>query len=68
MATTHPGGLIAELSRRASLEDANTGAWPGLTIYRFTSPGGLTWEGIRPQSLCIATQGRKAVRVLSLAS
>jgi hypothetical protein len=26
MATTHTGGLIAELSRRASLEGANTGA------------------------------------------
>jgi len=47
MATTHTGGLIAELSRRASLEGANTGAWPGLTIYRFTSPGGPTWEEIQ---------------------
>ena len=63
MATTHTGGLIAELSRRASLEGANTGAWPGLTIYRFTSPGGPTWEEIQSLSLCIVAQGRKAVTV-----
>jgi hypothetical protein len=68
MATTHTGGLIAELSRRAPLEGAISGAWPGPTIYRFTSPGDLTWEEIQPQSLCIAPQGRKAVRVLPLAS
>ena len=34
MATTHSGGLIAELSRRATREGGNTGVWPGLTIYR----------------------------------
>ncbi len=36
------GALIAELSHRAPLEGGNTGAWPGLTIYRFTSPTGPT--------------------------
>ena len=36
------GALIAELSRRARLEGGNTGVWPGLTIYRFTSPTGPT--------------------------
>jgi AraC-type transcriptional regulator N-terminus len=63
MATTHGGGLIAELSRRAPQEGGNTGAWPGLTIYRFTSPGGPTWEEIQSLSLCIVAQGRKAVTV-----
>jgi hypothetical protein len=47
MASTHAGGLIAELSRRASQEGGNTGAWPGLTIYRFTSPVGPAWEEIQ---------------------
>ena len=61
MATTHAGGLIAELSRRASQEGGNTGVWPGLTIYRFTSPVGPTWEEIQSLSLCIVAQGRKAV-------
>ena len=34
------GAFIAELSQRAPLEGGNTGVWPGLTIYRFTSPTG----------------------------
>jgi hypothetical protein len=55
--------LIAELSRRAPEEGGNTGAWPGLTIYRFTAPAGPTWEEIRSLSLCIVAQGRKAVTV-----
>ena len=63
MATTHAGGLIAELSRRARQEGGNTGVWPGLTIYRFTSPVGPTWEEIQSLSLCIVAQGRKAVTV-----
>src|ERR1700756_4247722 len=57
------GALVAELSRRAPLEGGNTGAWPGLTIYRFTSPAGPTWEEIQSLSLCIVAQGRKAVTV-----
>jgi len=61
MATTHAGGLIAELSRRAVREGGNTGVWPGLTIYRFTAPVGPTWEEIQSLSLCIVAQGRKAV-------
>jgi hypothetical protein len=63
MASTHAGGLIAELSRRAATEGGNTGLWPGLTIYRFTSPTGPTWEEIQSLSLCIVAQGRKAVTV-----
>ena len=57
------GALIAELSHRARLEGGNTGAWPGLTIYRFTAPIGPTWEEIQSLSLCIVAQGRKAVTV-----
>src|SRR3984957_10956655 len=57
------GALIAELSQRALEEGGNTGAWPGLTIYRFTSPQGPTWEEIQSLSLCIVAQGRKAVTV-----
>jgi AraC-like DNA-binding protein len=65
--TAHPdlpvtaGDLIAELSARAPDVGANTGAWPGLTIYRFTEPVGPTWEEIKSLSLCIVAQGRKAV-------
>ena len=55
------GELIAELSARAPKVGANTGVWPGLTIYRFTSPAGPTWEEIQSLSLCIVAQGRKAV-------
>src|SRR5580704_5082081 len=60
-APTGADALIAELSDRAPLEGGNTGAWPGLTIYRFTSPTGPSWEEIRSLSLCIVAQGRKAV-------
>lgn len=65
--TAHPdlpataGDLIAELSARAPNVGGNTGAWPGLTIYRFTEPVGPTWEEIQSLSLCIVAQGRKAV-------
>ena len=54
------GELIAELSARAPKVGANTGVWPGLTIYRFTSPVGPTWEEIQSLSLCIVAQGRKS--------
>jgi AraC-like DNA-binding protein len=57
------GDLVAELAARATLEGGNTGHWPGLTIYRFTSPVGPTWEEIQSLSLCIVAQGRKAVTV-----
>src|SRR6516164_4133806 len=57
------GAFIAELSHRAPLEGGNTGVWPGLTIYRFTSPTGPSWEEIQSLSLCIVAQGRKAVTV-----
>jgi AraC-like DNA-binding protein len=57
------GDLIAELAARAQAIGGNAGQWPGLTIYRFTSPVGPTWEEIQSLSLCIVAQGRKAVTV-----
>jgi AraC-like DNA-binding protein len=57
------GELVAQLAARAPAVGANTGLWPGLTIYRFTAPVGPTWEEITSLSLCIVAQGRKAVTV-----
>src|ERR1700690_4660378 len=57
------GGLIAELAASAPKTGANTGLWPGLTVYRFTAPAGPSWEEIQSLSLCIVAQGRKAVTV-----
>ena len=57
------GDLIAELAARAPEVGPNAGAWPGLTIYRFTAPAGPSWEEIQSLSLCIVAQGRKAVTV-----
>jgi len=57
------GDLVAELAAAATQVGANTGLWPGLTIYRFTGPVGPTWEEIQSLSLCIVAQGRKAVIV-----
>jgi AraC-like DNA-binding protein len=57
------GDLVAELAAEATQIGANTGLWPGLTIYRFTAPAGPTWEEIQSLSLCIVAQGRKAVTV-----
>ena len=57
------GDLVAELAAAAPRIGANSGLWPGLTIYRFTAPVGPTWEEIQSLSLCIVAQGRKAVTV-----
>lgn len=57
------GDLVAELAAAATGTGANTGLWPGLTIYRFTGPAGPTWEEIQSLSLCVVAQGRKAVTV-----
>jgi AraC-like DNA-binding protein len=57
------GDLVAELARTASRTGANTGLWPGLTVYRFTAPAGPTWEEIQSLSLCVVAQGRKSVTV-----
>jgi hypothetical protein len=34
------GDLVAELASMATEAGANTGVWPGLTVYRFTAPAG----------------------------
>jgi hypothetical protein len=57
------GDLVAELAGAATEAGANTGLWPGLTIYRFTTPAGPTWEEIQSLSLCVVAQGRKSVTV-----
>jgi AraC-like DNA-binding protein len=59
--TVGVGDLIAELAARAPESGANVPGWPGLVIYRFTSPAGPTWEEIQSLSLCIIAQGRKSV-------
>ena len=61
--TIGAGDLVAELASIATESGANTGLWPGLTVYRFTAPAGPTWEEIQSLSLCIVAQGRKAVTV-----
>jgi len=61
--TVSSGDLIAELAARTSKVGANTGEWPGLTIYRFAAPIGPTWEEIQSLSLCIVAQGRKTVTI-----
>ncbi len=55
------GELIAELAARAPRAGASTGAWPGLTVYRFTAPAGPNWEEIQSLSLQFA-------RLLSIAA
>jgi len=61
--TIGAGDLVAEVASMATEAGANTGVWPGLTVYRFTAPAGPTWEEIQSLSLCIVAQGRKAVTV-----
>jgi AraC-like DNA-binding protein len=61
--TIGAGDLVAELASMATEAGANTGVWPGLTVYRFTAPAGPTWEEIQSLSLCVVAQGRKAVTV-----
>jgi AraC-like DNA-binding protein len=61
--TIGAGDLVAEIASMATGAGANTGVWPGLTVYRFTAPAGPTWEEIQSLSLCIVAQGRKAVTV-----
>ncbi len=63
LASAGAGDLVAELAAQATRTGANTGLWPGLTIYRFTAPAGPAWEEIQSLSLCIVAQGRKAVTV-----
>ncbi len=53
--------LIAELAARTPRVGANTEAWQGLTLYRFTDPAGPMWGEMQSLSLCIVAQGREAV-------
>ncbi|HEY0449978.1 AraC family transcriptional regulator [Actinophytocola sp.] len=57
------GDLVAALLERAPERGANTGLWPGLTLYRFTGPVAPTWEEVQSLSLCVVAQGRKCVTV-----
>lgn len=55
--------LIAALADRAPDEGANNGAWPGLTIFRFTGPAGPMWGEVMSVLLCIVVEGRGTVTV-----
>ncbi|MBX6166643.1 MAG: AraC family transcriptional regulator [Thermobispora bispora] len=57
------GDLIAELAKRAPSQGANTGLWPGLTIYRFHQSMAPSWEEVESLSFCVIAQGRKCVTV-----
>ncbi len=58
---TEADELVAELAMRTPHVGANTGLWPGLTIYRYTEPREQAWDGISGVSIGIVAQGRKAV-------
>ena len=53
--------LVAELRSRASMEGANVGLWPGLTIYRFTCPAQPRWDEIESLSVGIIIQGSESL-------
>lgn len=53
--------LVDELSSLARHVGPNTGGWPGLTVYRYTSPVRPQWQEIRGLSIGIVGQGSKAV-------
>jgi AraC-like DNA-binding protein len=57
------GDLVAALLERAPEKGGNTGLWPGLTLYRFTTPVAPTWEEVQSLSLCVVAQGRKCVTI-----
>lgn len=56
--------LLAELSKRAGVQGANAGRWPGLTIYRFTRPTQPRWNEIESLSICVIAQGSGAITVI----
>jgi hypothetical protein len=59
----HAGDLVAALAARAPSVGANESEWPGLTVYRFTTPAPSQWCEVRSRSLCVVAQGQKAVMV-----
>lgn len=58
--TVGAGELVAELAAVATATGANTGLWPGLTIYRFTAPVGPAWE---ESSRCRCASWLRAARL-----
>jgi AraC-type transcriptional regulator N-terminus len=59
----HPDKLIAELAARAPKVGANIGAWPGVTICRFTSPAQRIRGQAQPLLLLIVAQGSQELTV-----
>lgn len=55
--------LIAEVAAAAPEIGPNPSAWPGLTVYRFTSPMVPQWDSVRSLAFCLVVQGRKRVAV-----
>lgn len=55
------GDLIAEIAVAAPQVGPNRSVWPGLTVYRFTSPMVPQWAAVRSLALCFVAQGRKRV-------
>lgn len=56
------GDIVAEIDRKAPEPGPNAGAWPGLTLYRFTAPQAPQWDEVQSLSLCVVAQGRKSVQ------
>src|SRR5262245_50448595 len=54
--------ISAEIARKAPQPGPNAGAWPGLTLYRFTAPQAPQWDEVQSLSLCVVAQGQKSVR------
>lgn len=57
------GDLIAGIGQRAPAVGPNRCDWPGLTVYKFTSPVAPQWDDVGSLSLCIVAQGRKCITV-----
>lgn len=57
--------LRAALSKRACAHGANSGPWPGLTIYRFTRPTRPRWDEIESLSAGVIVQGGGALTAVA---
>ncbi len=54
--------IVEELGRIARTEGPpQTTEWPGLTVYRSSSPIGSQWDEAGSLSICLVAQGRKRV-------
>lgn len=58
-----PGDLIATLAAQTPNVGPNPTEWPGLTLYRFTSPSARQWDDVAALSICMVAQGCKVVTV-----